>query len=444
METSLPLQQKERVFMIDALRGVALCGILILNMPFFARAYQLNFDLRVFNETDMLNISAWMTTNFVLGGSFRAMFSMLFGAGALLIISRLEKQPGLAAADVYYRRLIWLLIFGLVNAYVLLWPGDILYHYAICGLFLFPLRKSPVKLLLWLFVFFVCVNMFKSYLSIQENLTKREKGLAAMTLEKEKKTLTEEQKGDLEKWKETRDHRKVEHVKKEVDKENKAMAASYPQVWKHLEPLNAKFESSEFYSNTFFDIMVCMLLGMALYRMGILTAERSTAFYTVMFVGGYALGIGEGILSGIYWYNANLDFYRYVDVWPIHFSLYDIHRVLVALGHVGLLTLMYKSGVFHGFLKLYACVGQMAFTNYLSQSIICTLIFYGYGLGYFGQFERYELFYFIFGIWIFQIIFSNLWLKYFLYGPLEWVWRSLTYWKRQPMLRSREVELALA
>src|SRR5882672_2097453 len=108
METSLPLQQKERIFMIDALRGVALCGILILNMPFFARAYQLDFDWRVLHETSMRNIASWMTTAFVLGGSFRAMFSMLFGAGALLIISRLEKQSGLGAADVYYRRLIWL------------------------------------------------------------------------------------------------------------------------------------------------------------------------------------------------------------------------------------------------------------------------------------------------------------------------------------------------
>lgn len=444
METSLPLQQKERIFMIDALRGVALCGILILNMPFFARAYQLDFDWRVLNETSMRNIASWMVTGFVLGGSFRAMFSMLFGAGALLIISRLEKQSGLGAADVYYRRLIWLLVFGLVNAYVLLWPGDILYHYAICGLFLFPLRKSSIKLLLYLCLFFVCVNMFKSYLSNQEALVKREKGLAAMALEKEKKTLTEDQKGDLEKWKETVDKRKVENVKKEVEKENKAMLKSYPEVWKHLQSTNAKFESSVFYQNTFFDIMICILLGMALYKAGILTGEKSTGFYAGMLILGYGLGIGEGLLAGITWYNAQLNYYNYIEVWPIPFTLYDVHRAFVAMGHIGLITLLYKSGVFHGFLKLYAAVGQMAFTNYLSQSIICTFIFSGYGLGYFGQFERYELFYFIFGIWVFQIAFSNIWLKYFLFGPLEWVWRSLTYWKRQPMLRTRQVELALA
>lgn len=444
METSLPLQQKERIFMIDALRGVALCGILILNMPFFARAYQLDFDWRVLNETSMRNIASWMVTGFVLGGSFRAMFSMLFGAGALLIISRLEKQSGLGAADVYYRRLIWLLVFGLVNAYVLLWPGDILYHYAICGLFLFPLRKSSIKLLLCLCLFFVCVNMFKSYLSNQEALVKREKGLAAMALEKEKKTLTEDQKGDLEKWKETVDKRKVENVKKEVEKENKAMLKSYPEVWKHLQSTNAKFESSAFYQNTFFDIMICILLGMALYKAGILTGEKSTGFYAGMLILGYGLGIGEGILAGITWYNAQLNYYNYIEVWPIPFTLYDVHRAFVAMGHIGLIALLYKSGVFHGFLKLFATVGQMAFTNYLSQSIICTFIFSGYGLGYFGQFERYELFYFIFGIWVFQIAFSNIWLKYFLFGPLEWVWRSLTYWKRQPMLRTRQVELALA
>jgi uncharacterized protein len=75
----------------------------------------------------------------------------------------------------------------------------------------------------------------------------------------------------------------------------------------------------------------------------------------------------------------------------------------------------------------------MAFSNYLMQSIICVFIFYGFGLRWFGAFERYQLYYFVIGIWIFQIVFSNIWMKYFLFGPFEWLWRSLTYWKIQPM-----------
>jgi uncharacterized protein len=80
-------------------------------------------------------------------------------------------------------------------------------------------------------------------------------------------------------------------------------------------------------------------------------------------------------------------------------------------------------------------MGQMAFTNYLGQSLICSLIFYGYGLGYYGKLQRYELYYVVFGVWIFQMIFSVVWLKYFRFGPLEWLWRTLTYWEKQPIVK---------
>ena len=78
----------------------------------------------------------------------------------------------------------------------------------------------------------------------------------------------------------------------------------------------------------------------------------------------------------------------------------------------------------------------MAFTNYLMQSVICTLIFYGYGLGYYGKIQRYEQAYVLAGVWAFQLVFSSIWLRYYRFGPLEWLWRSLTYWKRQPMKRT--------
>jgi len=101
--------------------------------------------------------------------------------------------------------------------------------------------------------------------------------------------------------------------------------------------------------------------------------------------------------------------------------------------------ILYKSGWFEFLLKPFASVGQMAFSNYLGQSIICTLFFYGYGLGYFGKLQRYELWYVVAGVWIFQIIFSTVWLKFFRFGPLEWVWRSLTYWKIQPFVKEANV-----
>jgi len=107
-----PIQQKERIFMLDAIRGVAICGILIMNIHFFGRSFWAD-DLRVDNELNQpANVATWSLVNFMLEGSFRGLFSILFGAGSVLLISRLEKNnPGLKPADIYYRRLIWLLLF---------------------------------------------------------------------------------------------------------------------------------------------------------------------------------------------------------------------------------------------------------------------------------------------------------------------------------------------
>ena len=119
-----------------------------------------------------------------------------------------------------------------------------------------------------------------------------------------------------------------------------------------------------------------------------------------------------------------------------HFEFYQLSRIFRSLGIFGLIMLMYKSGWFDWLFSMMRPVGQMAFTNYLMQSFLCGMIFYGIGFGLFGKLQRYEIYYVVLGVWIFQIIFSHLWLRYFQFGPLEWIWRSLTYWKKQPIRRS--------
>jgi uncharacterized protein len=95
--------------------------------------------------------------------------------------------------------------------------------------------------------------------------------------------------------------------------------------------------------------------------------------------------------------------------------------------------LLYRSGLFDWFFAMLRPVGQMAFTNYLLQSLRCGIIFYGFGLGYFAKLERYQFFYVVAGVWIFEVILSHLWFRYFNFGLLEWIWRCLTYWKRYPL-----------
>ena len=435
METIAPLQQKERIFILDAVRGIALCGILILNILSFGRPYQVYFNLNVLQETSFLNVLSWYLTSFVLEGSFRALFSILFGAGAVLIISRLSKSStGLAPADVYYRRLIYLLIFGLINAFVLLWPGDILYSYAICGLLLFPLRNASPRLLIGLAVFFMVVVMFQEWLRKEDRFEMREKGLAALAIKEAKKdSLNDDQKEDLQKWNGFLEEQKIENIKKKAEKEiTKMTAPSYSQIWTHLSPINIKLETTVFYKFWFFDVLIFILFGMAFYKMGIITGEKPLWTYILFIVLGYGLGVGWGYYMGHTWRLANFDYFEVVKLRSSNWILlYQPHRLLVSMGHLGVIMVLWKSNFFNWFLKPFANTGQMAFTNYLGQSLICTLIFYGYGFGYFGKFERFELWYFVFGVWVFQIIFSVIWMNFFSMGPLEWIWRSLTYWKVQ-------------
>jgi uncharacterized protein len=441
MEASQPLESKDRITLLDGIRGIALCGILLMNITLFARPITSGFNLTVLNETSLPDIVTWALQTSILEGSFRGLFSLLFGAGTLLIISRLEKSSGLNAADIYYRRLIWLLLFGLFDAYVLLWPGDILYAYAICGLFLFPFRKASLRLISGIVIFLIAITVYNWWNAHNDRLAMREKGEAALVLEKEKKELTDKQKGDLEKWKRHLDETKPEALKKKAEKETNAMLGSYGEVKEELKPLILRFETKMFYRAIFLDVLIFMLLGMILFRTGVLTGEKPTSFYVTLMVAGYVIGMGYGLINAKAWYDAKFDYYAYIEASVLPVRLYQLQRVCLVMGHIGLIVLMWRSRLAGWIIRLFNAVGQMALTNYLLQSVICTLVFYGYGLGYFGKLARFELLYFIAGMWFFHVVFSNIWLRYFLFGPAEWLWRSLTYWKVQPIRKASKPEM---
>lgn len=124
----------------------------------------------------------------------------------------------------------------------------------------------------------------------------------------------------------------------------------------------------------------------------------------------------------------------------MEFSYYEIRRVLQTTGYLSLLILLYKLIPFKKLINIFAPVGQMAFTNYLSQSIITSIFFYGFN--WFARLQRYEVYYVVAAIWVFQIIFSHIWLRYFQFGPFEWLWRTLTYLQKQPMRRQKQQPLA--
>jgi uncharacterized protein len=128
-----------------------------------------------------------------------------------------------------------------------------------------------------------------------------------------------------------------------------------------------------------------------------------------------------------------------MELVPIEWDrlIYPFQRIFLVLAHVAAIILLYKSRYAQALFRRLEAVGQMALSDYIMQSLICTLIFFGYGLNYYAELEFFQIYFIVAAVWVVQLVVSPLWLRSFYFGPLEWVWRSLTYWKRQPFLRPR-------
>ncbi|MBB1282940.1 DUF418 domain-containing protein [Flavisolibacter sp. BT320] len=442
---SVPVQPAQRIQVIDTLRGMALLGILLMNIPYFSTPEVAAENLNVWGEYSGPNFYTWWVVNGLFEGTMRATFSMLFGAGAILLLTKLEnKSSDINPADIYYRRLLWLFLFGLINAFVLLWPGDILYTYAICGLFLFPFRKmKPKFLLLFSLAFLLFATMQGTYRMYQSHSTRVE-GEKALLLEKNKQILSEKQKEAKEKWLGYQDRSRPENKQKEAIKETETVSSgSYFGLMAYFSGINAMLQSKALYHSRFFDAMSMFFLGMALFKWGVITGQRSRRFYLWMVLLCYGVGLPlsywEHSTAVVVRFDSSLLFERF------GVNFYQIRRTALALGHLSLVILLFKAGVLKMLWRWLAGVGQMAFTNYLMQSVFCGLVFYGVGFGLYGKLQRYETYYVVAAVWVVQIIFSNVWLRYYRFGPLEWVWRSLTYGEKQSFKKESPVpDAALA
>jgi uncharacterized protein len=173
-----------------------------------------------------------------------------------------------------------------------------------------------------------------------------------------------------------------------------------------------------------------MFLGMGLMKLGVFGGERPMRFYARTAALGYGIGLPLMVVDAVEQVRHGFD-----DAYLLHGGeLYnDLGSLVVAMGHVGLLVLIVKAGALGRLTRRLAAVGRMALSNYLMQSIVCTTLFYGYGFGLFGRVGRPGLCAIVLAIWAVQLVASPLWLGRFRFGPAEWLWRSLTYGKLQPM-----------
>ena len=419
-----PIALKARVQSIDTLRGFALLGILLMNIIAFANPFAAYYLPSIDRADTGLNLSVFMFMDIFVEGSMRTIFSILFGAGLLIFINKPNVEPR-TIKSLFYRRSLLLVAFGLFNSYILLWLGDILYTYGMTGLVLYWFRDLSARKLAGISAGII---LLLSLLHTASYMYSAELGEATRIIEAlpAGTTLTSEQEEVLRDW---GDFLNQQYVGvKLAEQQLRLMQSGYIDNFRGIIPINFMLQTTGFIATTFWDALAMMLLGMALFKWGLLDCSRTARVYGAMALAGLCIGLPINTWETLAFVNSGFHF----EWAALNRPTYDLGRLSLALGYIGLIMLICKSGVLKKMQRLLSKVGQMALTNYLSHSLICNFIFMGWGLGLAGALHRIEIYYLVLGIWIFQIIASSLWLNYFRFGPAEWVWRSLTYKKRQP------------
>lgn len=439
---AVPVSQTERIGIMDALRGFAILGILLMNIPGFGLPSAVGYDPSVLNEFGTINYWIYRWVVLFPEGTQRAIFSMLFGAGIILFTSRAEKKlAGVLPAEYFLRRQLWLLVFGLLDAWLLLWYGDILFDYACLGIIMYVFRKlPPKKLLIGAGVCFLLM-MARENRDLYQEKAVISKGEWVAAIDTTKTKLTEQQKEQLTAMTDMKERSTHEKKVKRMEKSIRKTTGSYAEVYEFrtaiLEGMLLRFV----YFGVW-DVLAFMFVGMAFFKTGVLLGQASAKVYGIMTIVGLGVGLWISYVRMQPTVKYNFNWFEYTKhTW---FELYTLSRLFRSFGILGFLLLLYKSGWFKWLFALMRAPGQMAFTNYLTQSLICGIFFYGVGFGMYGKLQRVEVYCFVLAVWAVQIIWSHLWLRYFSFGPLEWLWRSLTYWKKQPMRKNKSAGLATA
>jgi len=401
--------QLNRFAALDILRALAVFGILAGNIQGFAL-----HDAALLNPygcawTDPLNVTVWVITTGLIGYKDLMLFGMMFGAGILMVSDRCA-AAGRSEKRLHIQRMAALVFVSFVHAY-LIWSGDILFTYAVCGMIVFSCRQwSPRKLLLTGSVIYLVplALLVAVYVALPRLGPEIQNAVHSAF------------------------YPSAEEVNKYYD--------IYRGGWLAQTPTRIYTALSQ---HTLLMITAMgwvaagmMLVGMGLYRLGFLTGKQSRERYLRLFAWSAFAGL---VLTGFgMWMNFRMQ-------WRADFSLLVgripllLGAVFLALATIGLVMFYFPSRAQGLLARSLAAVGQMSLTNYVGHSVIMSLIFYGSGFGLIGTMDRVQLMGVVAAICLAQMTYSPLWLAYFRYGPVEWVWRSLAYWQWQPMRRTYEI-----
>jgi uncharacterized protein len=408
-----PTELNERINELDVLRGFALLGILIANMAFFSSPILYLSITGIEWWTSPWDQLVESFIQFVVAGKFYTLFSFLFGLGMILFMERADIK-GHCSLRLYIRRLIVLLLFGIVHAFFI-WSGDILLTYAALGFLLALFRnRKPKTILIWSMVSFLIPIIL---LFIVVGLA----GLSAALPEGKEMWIQDSQ--DF-----------MDSAAVQVESSMQAYGlGSYADMMKQR-----RNELSLMYSNGLFTLPHVF----AMFLLGVYTTKRKIIHdipsHMPMIRRVWIWSLGLGVLSSIFVYMSEK---KIDNVFPtiydlMHLSFTFLSSSALCLFYVTSLILLLRNDRLKTILSPMASMGRMAISNYLLQSIICTMLFYSYGLGLYGKVGPALTLLMALVIYSCQMVVSRYWLNRYQIGPVEWLWRSLTYGNRQPMKKS--------
>ncbi|WNB91348.1 DUF418 domain-containing protein [Bacillus sp. NEB1478] len=396
-----PIGEKQRIESLDILRGIAIFGILLVNMKSFSGPDDPVRSLSYEFFDQPYHIWTNILLDFFVQGNFITMFSFLFGFGMILMAERAaENDKGFVT--VWIRRQFVLLAFGILHV-VLFWYGDILITYSIVGLLMLLFYKLPPKFLLIAgIVLLVLYGLFMTSLTYfywaSGTALSEQAASNAHYLSEIKQSVQIYSEGTFG----------------EITSER-------IREWTDL--------------NSFLPFFIAGLLPMFLW--GAYAAKKRTFSNRTLWKLWFAtmiLGAGSKLLP-ILWFGYKGEDWHYDTVmsWG-----YEFGGPMMSIFYICSIVLLNRHGKFKRLFNLFRFTGRMAFTNYLTQSIVATTIFYSYGFGLYGKYGPLVGVCFAFIIFGVQVVFSKWWLANYYFGPFEWVWRSLTYGKVQRLKRAKE------
>ena len=408
------VQPSERIVTLDIVRGVAVMGILAMNIVAFAMPFQAYMNPAAFGSESAADYASWAFNFVFIDGKMRGLFSFLFGASMLLVIERAETS-GRSPARVHYARMVWLLVFGLLHFYFI-WFGDILAGYAQVGMIAYLFRRLQPKTLVRIGIGLVVVQTLLFCLF----------ALGAFYLQAAA-SQPDASVGVIQQWQGMEREMGVPTPQALSAKMAMFLGAYGPIAAHRLGDWYEPFTTLFFFG---WETLAYFLFGMALLKTGFFRGTWEPARYRRLLLIGY--GIGIPVYSALA-YLLLRDGFSLPMVMACAMAATVPFRPLMVIATASLIILATRKG--GALVDRISAAGRAAFTNYLGTSIILTTFFYGYGGGIYGSLTRIQLWLVVFAMWGVMLLWSKPWLDHFRYGPFEWLWRSLARGRIEPISR---------